>query len=70
MQNKTGKRGLYRLDGILHGLSMTCYTGALRAGGVTYGLFAQSIREMWDRIRLCVPAGLFRRSAALRHASH
>ena len=27
--------------------SMTCYTGALRAGGVTYGLFAQSIREMW-----------------------
>lgn len=27
--------------------SMTCYTGVLRAGGVTYGLFAQSIREMW-----------------------
>ena len=26
---------------------MTCYTGVLRAGGVTYGLFAQSIREMW-----------------------
>ena len=26
---------------------MTCYTGAIRAGGVTYGLFPAALREMW-----------------------